>query len=337
MDLHSITPEKAVEQYLESRRYESAASTVQNHRYRLKQFLRWCAETEFDDMREMDGRLAEEYKHWRRTEADLAPVTIEMQMRTFRVFLKWCESNEYVKPGVAEKIIIPPVSDMEKTRDDSITVERAETILRYLSKYEYATLRHCLFYLVWHTGIRTGTVHALDIDNWHSEEGYLSIRHRPETDTPLKLKERGERHISITKPCLAQVLDDFIETNRPDVVDEHGRSPLFTTEHGRLHKSSIQSNIYNLTKPCSYTGECPHGREIDDCDATAYDKAAECPSSVSPHPIRRSAITAHLNADVPKEIASERMAVSVDTLEQHYDARSKEDKRERRKDYLGNL
>lgn len=96
MNLHPITPEEAVKQYLESRQYESAPSTVQNHRYRLKQYLRWCAETEFDDIREMNGRLAEQYKHWRRVDADLAPVTIEMQMRTFRVFLKWCESNEYV-------------------------------------------------------------------------------------------------------------------------------------------------------------------------------------------------------------------------------------------------
>lgn len=337
MNLHPIKPEKAVEQYLESRRHESAPSTVQNHRYRLKQFIRWCEETEFDDMREMNGRLAEKYKHWRRADADLAPVTIEMQMRTFRVFLNWCESNEYVAPGVAAKIIVPSVPDAQKARDDSISVERAETILSYLRKYEYATLRHVLFYLLWHTGMRTGAAHALDVEDWHGEEGYLSIHHRPESDTPLKLKERGERHISIIKPSLVETLEDYLEMNRPDVVDEYGRKPLLATKQGRLHKSSIQSNIYNLTKPCHYTGECPHGREINDCGATSYDRAAECPSSTSPHPIRRSAITAHLNADVPKEIASERMAVSVDTLEQHYDARTKEDKRKRRKDYLGNL
>jgi site-specific recombinase XerD len=337
MNLHPIKPEKAVEQYLESRRYESSPSTVQNHRYRLKQFLRWCSETDFDDMREMNGRLAEKYKHWRRADADLAPVTIEMQMRTFRVFLKWCESNEYVTPGVADKIIIPSVSDAQKARDDSISVERAEEILTYLRKYEYATLRHVLFHLLWHTGIRTGAAHALDVDDWHSDEGYISVQHRPETDTPLKLQERGERHISITKPSLHEAIDDYLEINRPEVTDEHGRQPLFASEQGRLHKSSIQANVYNLTQPCQYTGDCPHGRDIKECEATSYDMAAKCPSSVSPHPIRRSAITAHLNSDVPKEIASERMAVSVDTLEQHYDARTKEDKRERRKDYLGNL
>lgn len=60
--------------------------------------------TEFGDTQEMNGRPADGYKHWRQTEADLVPVTIEMQIRTLSVFLKWCESNEYVHPGVAEMI-----------------------------------------------------------------------------------------------------------------------------------------------------------------------------------------------------------------------------------------
>lgn len=45
----------------------------------------------------------------------------------------------------------------------------------------------------------------------------------------------------------------------------------------------------------------------------------------------------HLNSNVSKSIASERMAVSVDTLEEHYDARSREEKRQSRQGELSNL
>jgi hypothetical protein len=45
----------------------------------------------------------------------------------------------------------------------------------------------------------------------------------------------------------------------------------------------------------------------------------------------------HLNSDVSKSIASERMAVSVDTLEEHYDARTREEKRKAREGELMNI
>ncbi|TQR22225.1 hypothetical protein C9J85_07515 [Haloferax sp. wsp5] len=44
-----------------------------------------------------------------------------------------------------------------------------------------------------------------------------------------------------------------------------------------------------------------------------------------------------LNSNVSKSIASERMAVSADTLDEHYDARSREEKRQARQNELTNL
>lgn len=335
MDLTPTAPAEAVELYLKHREGDAAKSTVQNHRYRLKHFLRWCEETGFEEMNEMTGRKAHEYKQWRRENNDLKPITLAQQLRTFRKFLRFCESVDAVHSGIDEKVLIPEVDDHE-ARSEMIDPDTADAILDYLEKYEYATLRHSLFYLFWHTGLRTGSVYALDVDDYDPGDQILQVRHRPGSGTPLKNKEAGERNLNL-KSDVCRVLDDYIKRHRPDVTDEHGRSPLFSTPRGRAAKSNIQANIYAVTRPCVYYGNCPHDRAPTDCESTAYDQASSCPSSVSPHPIRRSAITYHLNRDWPKELASERMNVSTDVLDKHYDGRTLEEQRNRREKFLGNL
>lgn len=185
--------------------------------------------------------------------------------------------------------------------------------------------------------MRRGALYGLDVDDWYSSDGFLSVRHRPETGTPLKLQDDGERNITVTDDRLAQGLDDYIAHNRQSVTDDCGRHPLLTSSEGRRSANSIQHLVYRVSRPCYYGHECPHGRDPDDCEATSSDAYSKCPSSLSPHPIRRSSITHHLDRDVPKEIASERMSVSVDTLEEHYDARTKEQKRMNRRDFLDNV
>ncbi len=335
MSPEPLTPTDAVDQYLASRQADAAQSTIQNHRYRLKQFLRWADQTGLDDMTEMSGRKAEQYKNWRLTSGEVNTVTLEQQLRTFRVFIRWCESNDAVESGVAEKILVPKVAESEKVRDDYIDYDTAETIIDYLMQFQYATLSHVVFHLLWHTGMRRGTLRALDKEDWYPGDSYLRVRHRDET--PLKLGDNGERNISISDERLTTVLSDYVAHTRHDVMDDHGREPLITTPYGRPAKTTLQSHVYRVTRPCYYANECPHDRDPDKCEATEHPWYSKCPSSVSPHPVRRGAITAHLNRDVPMEIASERMNVSVDTLELHYDARSLEEKRQNRKQYLDNL
>ena len=337
MALEPLHPQEAVEQYLASREHDASQSTIQNHRYRLKQFLDWADEQEFENMNEMTGRKAEQFKSWRIATCDINSVTLENHLRTFRVFVRWCESVEAVEEGTANKILVPRVSQGEKVREEFVDQEAAEEIIDYLARFEWASLSHIIFHTLWHTGMRRGALHSLDVSDWNSSDGYLTLRHRPETDTPLKLKEDGERNVTVADDRLAQALDDYLARNRHDVTEEHRREPLLTSRQGRLQKSTIQRHVYKTTRPCIYTGECPHDRDPDVCEATESSKYTKCPSSLSPHPVRRGAITAHLNGNVPKEIASERMSVSVDTLEEHYDARSNEEKRLNRKGYLNNV
>lgn len=65
--------------------------------------------------------------------------------------------------------------------------------------------------------------------------------------------------------------------------------------------------------------------------------SAQCPSSVSPHPFRRGAITHYLQSDVPETVVCDRANVTSDVIDQHYDQRSQKEKMEQRRGYLDEI
>lgn len=331
----TVTPRDAVEQYLTSRRNELADASLQNIRYRLKQFVKWTDDVGIDDISELDGKICERWK-LARVDAGLAPITVQQHMITFRHFVRYCGSIGYVDPDLHELIRIPPTNKSDRSRDETIEHERAEAILSHLSQFEWASRRHVVLGLLWDTGMRTGSLRALDIDDVHGDEGpmFLTVVHRPETDTPLKLGAEGSRNVTITDDELADAVRDYLEHNHPDVTDEHGREPLIATKKGRASKTTIRTDVYRATQPCLLR-DCPHDEDEQTCvHLNNRDRAGSCPSARSPHTIRRSAITAHLDDGVPKEIVGERASVSVDTLEEHYDVRTAEQRRQNRLAYL---
>jgi integrase len=209
-------------------------------------------------------------------------------------------------------------------------------MLDHLRRYEYASKRHALLSVLWSTGCRMGGAHSLDVSDFDAEERSLAFRHRPEEGTRLKNKQSGERLCALSTD-VCNVLEDYIKVNRHDVTDDHGREPLFTTRGGRMHKSNIREMVYAATRPCAYGRECPHDRDPDSCEATAYTRASKCPSSVSPHDIRRGALTHLLKSDVPKEVVSDRANVGQDVLDKHYNRMTEEEKMEQRREYLDQL
>lgn len=318
----------AVERYLKEKKPDVSESTLYNNSCALNRFLEFCENEEITQMSEIDSFHVSDFKLHRREEDDVNEVTVYNNLCVLRVFLRWAESMGLVETELAEKMILPNPDD---ARDEKIESDTADEILEYLNKFEYATLRHVLFALLWDSGFRLGTVRAIDVDDFHSEDEYVSLQHRPETGTPLKNGEGAEREVNL-HDWVCEVIDDYLETNRESVEDEHGRRPLLTTRHGRAHKTNLRAHINALTRPCHYTGECPHDRNQDTCEGTEYNQSQRCPSSVSPHPIRRSAITAWLNEGHRKELISDRMDVSTDTLDKHYDARTESEKRQLRRD-----
>lgn len=330
-DLQPVTPDEAVRWYLDERSDEVTETTLRSHDYRLSHFVRWCKEEAgIADLNNLDGRSLNQYRIWRREDGGLNTVTLKTQLSTSRVFLRFCESINAVKEGLSQKLRIPSLDDGEDERDVKLSRERADQILNYLERFEYASRRHTLFALFWETGMRIGAVHSIDLADFDEARCRVELRHRPDQGTTLKNGINGERMVALSRG-LTDLISDYIQFQRHDVTDDEGRIPLFTTKSSRLHKSSMRQIIYCLTRPCEYTNECPHDREIENCEATKHDKASKCPSSISPHAIRRGAITTHLIKDVPEKVVSDRMDVGEDTLSKHYDRRTDEEKVEQRR------
>lgn len=335
MTLEPIDPETAVESYLNSRKGDLSDLSLQNHRYRLERFLEWCNEENVHDMNSITGRRIHEFTNWRSEQ--VKRITLKTTLDTLRVFLRFCEDIEAVVPGTSEKVPRPSLNLGEDADDTILTEWDANQILDHMEKWSYASLDHAAVFTLWHTGMRVGTAHALDLEDYNSLENYVEICHRPETGTPLKNKRHAEREVHLMDE-LCEVLDDYIEQKRPDVEDEHGRKPLFATSRGRASTSTFRRIAYKATRPCQYSGPCPHDREISECEAVIdRDKFSKCPSTVSPHAFRRGAITYHLKKDIPIKVISDRMDVSKEVLERHYDGRKPNEKRRQRKSFLDNI
>lgn len=277
-------------------------------------------------MNDLSGRDLQQYRLWRKEDGDLSDFTLAMNMSTLRVMLQWAASIEAVHSNLHDKVLVERPRSEDQRRDETLDEDSAEEIFAYLAKYEYASQEHAIFGLLWQTGIRLGSAHSIDLPDIDLDEEWIELHHRPDEGTTLKNGKSGERPISITTD-LAQVLNDYIDTIRPNVTDEFGRKPLFTTEQGRMSKGTIRRIIYKITSPCYRGEECPD----HDPDSN------KCPEGVSPHSIRRGSITHFLANDVPPEIVGDRMNVSRKVLDAHYDKRSEEVKLEQRRKYLDNI
>ncbi|MCF2164871.1 tyrosine-type recombinase/integrase [Halobacterium salinarum] len=331
-ELQPMDPTDAVQMYLQAKEGELAEATVREHRYRLKNFKRWCADSGIENTNELNGRTLYEFRLWRRDNGDLSTLSLRNQLSCLRAFIRWCENVDAVPQGLHEKIELPNVNHEESSRDEVISEERAETIRTHLYKFKYATREHTLFELLWHTGVRIGIARALDVDDFDQENQRIEVVHRPESGTPLKNGDRGGRFLALNQRA-CEVVEDWINTNRPDVGDDHGREPLFASTQGRAHKTTLRRTVYRVSQPCLYA-ECPHDRDPSECDAKGYDGGNRCPSGIDPHTIRRSAITHFLSSDIPQQVIEDRMNVSAKVLDEHYDKRSEEQKVEQRRGYL---
>ena len=331
-DLKPLTPREGVDRYLQLREPELEQSSMENTRHRMRVVLEWVDEYELENLNQLTGRDLAAFVAWRR--GDVAPITLQKQLSTVRQALRFWEDIEAVEDGLAEKLHSPELPDGADARDVHLSPDRAEDMLSSLSRYHHGSREHALLALLWRTGMRRSAVRALDVDDVAPEDYAVEVRNRPETDTRLKNGDSGERD-AFLGPRWYSVIDSYLDhPDRPSVTDDHGRRPLFTTEHGRPTGDTIYQWVTRLTRPCEY-GECPHDRDPKTCEAVGADGyASRCPSSHSPHAIRRGAITHHLLEETPPETVSERMDVSLEVLYQHYDARTAREKMHVRKNSL---
>lgn len=357
--LEPIAPHEAAQMWLDRQMAERADSTIQSYTYRLEPFVEWCELEGIEDLNELTSRDVFRYESHRRKE-DLAISTLNNQIGTVKQFLAFCERINAVPEDLPMKIEVPTSDEFsEMVNETKLTAPRAEEVLETLDRFEYASRRHAMFLLMWHTGCRIGGLRALDLDDLYFHEDDLErLRHRDDIDnsvlevvdlpflffqhrpdaavpTPLKNKLDGQRPVALDDE-VAELLETHIDVNRADRDDPDGRRPLFTTEHGetaRASGSSIRREIYIVTQPCRY-GECPHDRDPEDCEALQHGYEARCPSSRSPHPIRTGRITDLRDQGWPPEVVGERVDATPETIRLHYDLPDKIKRMQSRRRYL---
>ncbi|MWV64274.1 tyrosine-type recombinase/integrase [Halorubrum sp. JWXQ-INN 858] len=342
-DLQPISPRDARELYLEALRDEAAEWTISSHRSHLRAFIEWCEEeAEIENMNELTGRDVYQFRLWRRgggyskgKDGEIAPRTLNSALNVVRVFLRFCGRIEAVLPDLYERVDLPALSKDDQVSDSTIDPDRVPEILTYLTTYEYASRDHAIWALVWHTGVRLGGVRALDLDDVHLEGGtpYIELIHRPGTGTPLKNKSGGERTNRISDR-VAKILQDYIDGPRVENLDDHGRSPLMTTREGRISHNAVRMTFYRWTRTCAIGKECPHDEDPETCEFVKSAKMSQCPSTRSPHDVRKARVTRYRNDNVPRAIVSDRLNASEDVLDLHYDRASDLEKANRRWEFL---
>jgi integrase len=332
-----VSIRKARRDFLSSKRNSVKESTVRGYEAITRDFIEYLEAQEIQTVQEIDGYLIQQWKIKRKDENNVAPITLHNNVKHLRLFIEWCEAAELVESGLTEKIIIPNVTEEQSRSEEIVSPKEIEDILSYLSTYEYASRLHTYTKLLWHIGCRGSALVSLDLQDYKPRDGIIKIRNRKEAGTPLKNGNKSERNVGISGGVI-DLINDYKAARRHDIEDEFGRQPLFTTKYGRLTRQRAYKNFCAVSRPCVYSNNCPHGREIDECEAALNKKQSySCPSSQSLHPIRRGSITYHLNQDWPVEKVSERCDVSVPVLNKHYDGRSLEDKQQGRRRFVNNL
>ena len=331
----TVSLQKHRNEFLKYKQETQKASTARAYEFPTKSLIQFAIKRNVKDADDLTKGLVNAWIDQRREE--VKPITAHNNAKHIRVFLKWLGQRDHADWGIHQKIDVPDVPDRKDVNEVMLPAERAERVLDFLDTYHYATTYHALFYTMWHTCCRISGAISLDVEDFKVNpygENSLRFSNRPQTDTPLKNKSKSEREVNISEG-LTTVLNDYINGPRYEVSDEYGRNPLFTTPNGRLYRQRSYKNVVAITRPCVAGDTCPHDRVINECEAANdKDQAPSCPSSVTHHPIRKGAISHHLNEGWPKEQLSQRADVSPDVLDKHYDLRSEQKKRENRAEYL---
>uniref|UniRef100_A0A8A2VKK2 Tyrosine-type recombinase/integrase n=2 Tax=Haloterrigena alkaliphila TaxID=2816475 RepID=A0A8A2VKK2_9EURY len=331
-----MSPREAWQRYLDGRRTEITDESAATYHYRLKLFVEWCERNEIETVSELTGWVLDQYESARSGEG-VAATTLHNEMETLQSFVEYLERIEAVDDGLADRVNIPDVPDDEKSRETKLAADRALPLIRHYRSNERAGSRnHALLEVAWHTGARLGGMRALDLRDFDASEQTLEFVHRPETDTPLKNKRHGERIVAL-RDGVAKTLRQYIQSDRWDKHDEHGRQPLFASLQGRPSTNTMRAWMYAATFPC-VRGSCPHGHDPETCEFRSHTHASKCPSARSPHHVRTGSITWHQDRGVPREVTAERVNASQDVIDRYYDKATKRERMElRRRPHLEKL
>jgi integrase len=316
-----------VSQYVSDRSRELREKTQAIQQEHIEPFVEFLDTRDVGHWGELGKHHLLEFKAHQREEAELAETTLASRLIVVRTFLKWTQAYYDVPESVidAADTAIPDLDPEDWVRETFIGTERVEEVLdQFNSTPAWGTRPHITFLLIWHVGMRRGTLRALDVEDINFENQTLSIRHR-NPSTPLKNGSHGERDVNISAH-VAEVLQSYIETERDAVtveeeVEGNGmvqRRPLLTTTYGRSDGTTLYRDVTSLTS----CGSCGYTRR----------DAYKCSEAVGPHDLRRSSLTHHVRNDIDRSLISDRANVGEETLERHYDQSTHKEKAALRRD-----
>jgi site-specific recombinase XerD len=309
---------ESIDLFISRNRPDWKGSTARTYRKSLDTFERYASDEGLASISDLEMWQVGKYTDWLLQE-DYARVTVQSKQKQARRWLKWLEAQGYIPIGTHLAIEPLQLDDSEQTSSETFEPDELREFLEFYRDTIawYGKRRHALLEVIGHTGARRSCIRALDIGDYDPEERTLTFINRPETGTRLKRGDAHQRKVILSeKPN--DVLHEFVERERHDVHDEHGRQPLFASRRGRPAKSTLTNWVYQLSLPCVMR-ECPHGRQRRNCVWTEQAKSSRCPSSTSPHPVRRGSITWQLNIGRSIGDVADRAATTPDVIRRYYD------------------
>lgn len=317
-DAPDLEISEAIDLFITRNRPDWKGETARTYRKSLATFEEFAEDEGLETIDDFELWRVGKFTDWL-IRQDFARATVQSKQKQARRWLKWLSAQGYVPMGTHMAIETLQLDDKEQT---SSAIMRPDTIRKFLEFYRgstkwYGKRRHALLELIGHTGARRSCIRCLDFEDYDSDERTLKFINRPETGTRLKAGDTHERKV-ILSDVPNEVLREYVERERFDVHDDHGRRPLIASRVGRPAKSTLTNWLYRATIPCVMR-ECPHGRRRRNCPWTSQTEASKCPSSISPHPIRRGSITWQQNIGRSIEDVADRAATTPDVIRRFYD------------------
>lgn len=283
---------------------------------------------------DLTSEMVEQYYNWRKYESlsrekPLGKSTLSDDMYLFREFITYLIGHRLVPERYKRAVEIPTINHNkgEGVDDKKLDPKIANAALKHLKKYRYADVEHVAMELMCESGPRKGGLIGRDVGDFDYEGGFLEFETK-ET-TPLKNDENSEREITLYGN-VPEIIQDYLNNQRPSETDEEGRKPLLTKGNGRMSPSSLQKTAYKWTRPCKIGLDCPHDKNPEDCEAAQKNNSAyKCPSSRAPHHIRTGYITDQKNGDVSSDAIDHRCDATPRVQDIYYDLPDKSEERER--------
>lgn len=260
------------------------------------------------------------------------------KLQTLEVFFKWAESefraprDDYkLSETLKRKRKDLDVGADEKSRagDENhiISEERAEEILAREARQNYASRPMVEFLLTLHIGCRASGLLSINVDDVKPRKGIIQIRNRPaKSGVRLKRGNKGERDVNV-KSDVMSVVSEYIDHRRKEPKDSS--DALLTSSWGRIDESTLYRDITGLTK----CGDCTD----EEGEALTRQNASDCPESIGPHDLRRTAITRMKNKGIGWDTIAGRVNATVPMLRSHYDSPSFEEDAKRREEEVKRL